>query len=92
MSHGRHDPVQRVNDRHSEELLTVAQVLGGHAAAPAARAETIDGLGIDLVLTTPEGPIRARIDFAEPVSDPRRMRAAFKELTRRAAAPLDLQA
>jgi len=84
MSHGNHDPVQRVNDKHADELLTVARSLGGHPEATSARAQRIDGSGIDLVLATPSGPLEARISFAEPVSDPKRMRAAFRDLTRRA--------
>lgn len=88
MSHGRHDPVQRVNDKHREELLVVARTLGGHPEATAARAERIDNRGIDLVLVTPGGPIEIRINFTEPVTDPKWMRAAFRDLTRRAQAAL----
>lgn len=89
MSHGpNHDPVQRVNDKHAEELLDVARSLGGHPEANAARAERIDRNGIDLLLTTPSGPVESRIDFSEPVTDPKRMRAAFRDLTRRARAAL----
>jgi len=87
MSHGRHDPVQRVNDKHAQELLDVARLLGGHPEATSARAERIDRHGIDLVVGTPSGPVESRIDFTEPVSDPKRMRAAFRELTRRAQHP-----
>lgn len=86
MGHGRHDPVQRVNDKHAEELLGVARSLGGHPEATSARAERIDRFGIDLVLTTPSGPVETRIEFTEPVSDPKWMRAAFRDLTRRAQA------
>lgn len=86
MPHGRHDPVQRVNDKHGDELLAVARSLGNHPDATSARAARIDNEGIDVVLTTPDGPVETRIEFLEPVSDPRRMRAAFRELTRRAQA------
>lgn len=88
MGHGPHDPVQRVNDKHGDELLAVAQILGGHADATAARAMHVDTQGIDLLLSTPDGPVAARISFPEPVSDPRRMRASFRALTRRAQAVL----
>jgi len=87
MNHGRHDPVQRVNEKHGEELLAVARSLGGHPEATSARAERIDSDGIDLVLGTPSGAVETRVRFLEPVSDPRRMRRAFKDLTRRAQAP-----
>jgi len=86
MAHGRHNPVERVNDKHSEELLALGQLLGNHPEATSARAAQIDARGIDLVLATPNGPIETRIAFAEPVADPRRMRAAFRELTRRCEA------
>jgi len=86
MSHGRHDPVQRVNEKHAEELLAVALSLGGHPEATSARAERIDSTGIDLVLETPSGSVGTRISFLEPVSDPRRMRRAFRDLTKRAQA------
>lgn len=88
MSHGPHDPVQRVNDMHADELLDVARSLGGHPEATSARAERIDRDGMDLVLATPGGPVEARVGFSEPVSDPKRMRAAFRDLTRRAQAAL----
>lgn len=88
MNHGHRDPVQRVNDKHAGELLMVTQTLAGHPEATAARAERIDSAGIDLVITTPSGPVEVRIDFTEPVSDPKWMRAAFRDLTRRATAVL----
>jgi len=78
--------VQRVNEKHAEELLGIARLLGGHPEATAARAGRIDRDGVDLVLTTPGGPVELRIEFTEPVSDPKWMRAAFRELTRRAQA------
>ena len=84
MGHRRHDPVQRVNDKHGDELLAVARSLGGHPEATSARAEGIDRDGIDLVLATPHGPVEARVGFSQPVSDPKWMRAAFRDLTRRA--------
>ena len=86
MTHRRHDPVQRVNEKHAAELLDVARTLGGRPDATSARAEQVDRFGIDLVLMTPAGPAEARVDFAEPVSDTKWMRAAFRDLTRRAGA------
>ena len=89
MPHRPHDPVQRVNDKHAGELLALARSIGGRPDATAARAERIDSGGIDMVLTTPGGDVGARIPFVEPVSDPRRMRAAFRVLTRQAHARAD---
>ena len=88
MSHGRHDPVQRINDKHGEELLGVARSLGGRPDATSARAARIDPSGIDLEIITPGGPAVVRVDFTEPVSDPRWMRAAFRDLTRKAETAL----
>jgi len=84
MRHAHHDPVQRVNDKHADELLVMARTLGGHPEATSAKAERIDADGLDLVLTTPEGSVETRIGFGEPVPDPKRMRAAFKDLSKRA--------
>lgn len=86
MSHGPHDPVQVVNDKHARELLAIARLLGGHPEATSAKAERIDGDGIDVVLATPGGPVASRIDFPEPSSGPMSMRAAFRELAKRAQA------
>jgi len=81
MSHGRHgDPVEHLNDDHADDLLAVARAFGGRPDATSARAERIDGNGIDVVLATPGGPARARIGFIEPVTDPDGLRAAFAAL------------
>ena len=87
MSHGgRHDPVQRVNDHHADDLLAAARAFGGHPDALGARAERIDRDGMDLTVETPRGPAEARVTFNERVADgdPRALRAAFAELARRA--------
>lgn len=86
MIHQRHDPVQRVNEKHGDELLTVARTLASHPEATSARAVRVDADGIDLAVSTPEGLVEAHVDFLTPVSDPKRFRAAFRELTRRAQA------
>ncbi|MGH9244616.1 MAG: DUF2470 domain-containing protein [Acidimicrobiales bacterium] len=87
MSHGaRHDPVQRVNDHHADDLLAAARAFGGHPDAFSARAERIDRDGMDLSVETPRGPADARVTFIERVADgdSRALRAAFAELARRA--------
>ena len=58
----------------------MARAFGGRPDATSARAERIDGNGIDVVLATPGGPARARIGFVEPVADPDGLRAAFAAL------------
>jgi hypothetical protein len=87
MSHGRHlDHVQHVNDNHADDLLAAARAFSGHSDATSARAERIDRDGIDLLLATPGGAAKARVDFSEAVAgaDPDGLRAAFADLTRRA--------
>lgn len=90
MSHGQHDPVRHVNDNHADDLLVLAQTFGGHPEATSARAEHIDGEGIDVVVATPGGAVAARVTFTEPVDDgdPAGVRAAFADLTRLARAAL----
>jgi putative heme iron utilization protein len=90
MSHGRHDPLQHLNEDHADDLLVIARAFGGHPDATAVRAERLDTAGVDLVLDTPDGPATARVDFAEPVTDfhPTGLRHAFADLTRRAHAAL----
>jgi hypothetical protein len=90
MSHGRHDPVQRLNDHHADDLLVLARAFGGHPDAISARAERVDREGADLVLDTPRGPATTRVAFTEPVADDSRrgLRAAFADLARRARAAL----
>ncbi len=89
MIHRQHDAVERLNDKHSAELLAVARSLGGHPEATSARADRVDPLGIDLLLVTPTGRITARVLFTEPVTDPRWMRAAFVDLVGRARSALE---
>ena len=91
MSQGSaHDPRERVNDHHAEELLATARAFGGHPDATSAQAKRLDGEGIELVIQTPRGPTTAYVRFAEPVDDlgPAGMRRAFTTLARQAAAAL----
>jgi len=84
-----HDPVQRLNEKHADDLLAAARAFGGYPDATSARAERLDRAGIDLALTTPNGPTHARVDFREPAAEAGRgLRAAFADLTQRARAAL----
>jgi hypothetical protein len=87
----RHDPVERLNDHHSDDLLAVARAFGDHPEATAARAQRVDQYGIDLAVVTPNGTVSARVTFTEPVTDakPPAIRRAFADLTRRARATLE---
>ena len=89
MSHRQlHDPVQRLNDHHADDLLAVARAFGGHPDATSARAEHIDLDGVDLAIDTPDGPATVRLAFTQPAATPARRRLAFRDLARRAHAAL----
>lgn len=91
MSHRRpaHDPRERLNARHGDELVAVARAFGGHPDATSARAERVDRDGIDLTIQTPHGPATARVSFAEPdAAEPAGIRMAFRTLARRARTAL----
>lgn len=93
MSPQRHDPVERLNDHHADDLLAVARVFGGCSDATSERAEGVDAHGIDLVVTTPRGLVAARVPFSEPSPEGsrRELRAAFHDLARQARAALAAQ-
>jgi hypothetical protein len=75
-----HDPRERLDEHHADELLAVARADGGHPDATSARAERVDRDGIDLTIETPHGPAIARVAFTEPS----RIRVAFRALARAA--------
>jgi len=85
-----HDPTERLNAHHRDELLITARTFGGHPDATSARAERVDRDGIDLAIETPRGPAVARVAFIEPVTDtkPSGIRRAFLRLARNARATL----
>lgn len=80
----RHDPVQRLNDEHGEQLLDVARAFTGHPDAVSAHAVAIDDNGVDLVIETPDGrETGAHVEFAATTTGARR-RLAFRALALRA--------
>ena len=82
----RHDPVERLNKHHADDLLVIARAFGGQPEATAARAVAVDAVGIELAVDTPQGSSTARVDFIEPVAaGPRR---SVIDLARRARAAL----
>ncbi|MEO7555847.1 MAG: DUF2470 domain-containing protein [Acidimicrobiales bacterium] len=85
-----HDPRTRLNDHHPDELLAVARTFGGHPDAVAARAERVDGGGIDLAIDTPTGPVSARVAFVTVATEakPPSIRMAFRALAQQARAAL----
>jgi hypothetical protein len=81
MSHRpAHDPGERLNEHHPDDLLAIVRAFGGHPDATSARAERIDREGIDLTIRTPQGPATARVAFVEPSG----IRMAFRTLARAA--------
>jgi hypothetical protein len=89
-----HDPRQRLNAHHADELLVTARAFGGHPDATYAHAQRVDRDGIELAIETPRGPATARVAFIEPASDtkPSGVRRAFLRLAREARAHLASQA
>lgn len=83
-----HDPVQRLNDHHGDDLLAVARTLGGHPDATSARAEHIGPAGVDLVIDSPLGWSRTHVNFVEPADGNRELRLAFRALAAVARATL----
>jgi hypothetical protein len=82
-----HDPVERLNDHHADDLLAVARVIGGHPDATEARAERIDDDGVDIAVETPTGSTTARVRFADAGTEQRLSpRRAFLALARQAKA------
>jgi heme iron utilization protein len=76
--------VAHLNDDHADALLLMAQALGGHPDATAARCTGADRYGLDLSVDTPRGRAPARVGFAAPVLERAGLRGATVELTRRA--------
>lgn len=78
------EAVAHLNADHADALLAMARKLAGHPDATSAQCHALDGLGLDLFVTTPRGFAVARLPFAAPVEDRNALRAATVELARRA--------
>lgn len=55
MRHRRHDPALHIDAQHADELLLVATALAEIPDATFAAAVNVDGAGITLRITTPNG-------------------------------------
>ncbi len=85
-----HDPVQRLNEHHADEILAVARTFGGYSGAASARLVAIDREGLHLEVDDPTGTFEAEVRFRDalPDLDPSlSMRLAFRQLARRATRP-----
>lgn len=87
MARPAHDPVQRLNRHHADDVLAVARTFGGHPDASAARVVAITSAGLALVVDAPAGTAEAHIAFGMAMPDlgsALSPRLAFRELARRA--------
>jgi heme oxygenase (biliverdin-IX-beta and delta-forming) len=87
MARPPHNPAQRLNDHHSDEVLAVARAFGGQPQATAARVTSVDAAGLDLLVETPAGKVETHIAFTEALHDvdvPASPRLAFRALAHRA--------
>jgi hypothetical protein len=83
-----HDPRERLNEHHADDLLATARAFG-HPDATSARAAYVNRDGIDLTIQTPHGPETAHVPFAEPAAArPSGIRLAFRALARAARTAL----
>ncbi len=89
LRHAAPGAIAHLNADHADALLACARAFAGLPGAAAASVSGLDRYGLDLVAQTPYGSRVARVAFAEPISDPRRLRAAAVDLTRRARAALE---
>jgi NADPH-dependent ferric siderophore reductase len=83
--HGQ-EIIDHLHEQHEDSLLFVARVLGRRPQATAAVVRGVDRSGVDVDITDPEGTHRARIDFAEEVTDPPALTGALLGLALRARA------
>lgn len=85
----RHDPVDRLNEHHTEDLAIIARAYG-HPDTISARADRVEPGGIVITADTPRGPETTRIAFPQPASKlrPGGLRIAFRDLAREAGASL----
>lgn len=81
--------IRHLNDDHPDALLAMARALGGHPDATAASCTGADRYGLDLRVETPRGTAPARVNYAEPISEPDGMRSATVELARRSRSLLE---
>ena len=71
-----HDPVQRLNDHHADDLLDIAHAFTGHPDAISVTAVSLDDSGIDIVITTPDDlQVIRRVEFDARASGTQRHRA-----------------
>jgi putative heme iron utilization protein len=88
VSQGAERAITHLNEDHDDALLEMAQALGGQPRASAARCVDADRTGLDLIATTPEGEVEARVTYDEPIDGPEDLRKATVKLAQQAQAEL----
>lgn len=83
--------IAHLNDDHADALLEMAQALGGHPDATAARCVDADRTGLDLIAETPTGETQVRVDYDEPIEGPEGLRKATVKLAQKARAELGME-
>jgi putative heme iron utilization protein len=91
VSQGAERAIAHLNEDHDDALLEMAQALGGHPEATAARCVDADRTGLDLIATTAAGEVEVRVDYDEPIEGPEGLRKATVKLAQRARAELGLE-
>ncbi len=86
VSRGAERSIAHLNDDHADALLEMAQALGGHPDARAARCLDADRTGLDLLVETPTGDAEVRISYEEPIETPEGLRKATVRLAQKARA------
>src|SRR4051794_12701174 len=74
----------RLNDDFEDSLVFVARILVDRPSAGRAVVRGLDRRGVDLLVGDDDGEHAARVEFAEPVSDPMQWIDALFGLVRRA--------
>lgn len=90
VSRGAERAIDHLNDDHDDALLEMAQALGGHPDATAARCVDADRTGLDLLVQTPTGETAVRVDYDEPIEGPEGLRKATVKLAQKARAELGM--
>lgn len=90
VSRGAERAIAHLNDDHADALLEMAQALGGHPDARAARCLDADRTGLDLLVETPTGETAVRVEYDEPIEDPAGLRKATVKLAQKARAELGM--
>ncbi len=91
VSRGAERAINHLNDDHADALLEMAQALGGHPDATAARCLDADRTGLDLLVQTPTGETEVRVAYDEPIEEPAGLRKATVKLAQKARAELGME-